>query len=193
MRRLTIATNNLHKLGEIRAILGSDYQLTTLQEIGCSEELAEDQDTIEGNSRQKAEYVFQKYHVNCFADDSGLEVDALNGEPGVYSAMYAGAHRNAQDNINLLLSKLKGVTNRKARFKTVITLASASGIRQFEGTVEGSIIDHKRGTEGFGYDPVFLPHGFDKTLAEMTFEEKNKISHRARAVAKLVAFLKTNS
>lgn len=184
------ATNNQHKIQEVRAILSPDFPLVGLEQIGCTEELPEERDTMEGNSLQKAEYVFNNYKVTCFADDSGLEVDALNGAPGVYSARYAGPQKNSQDNIRLLLKNLAGISNRKARFRTVITLITPALTKQFEGIVEGHIIDELKGTLGFGYDPVFVPVGFDKTLAEMSLDEKNKISHRAIALAKLVEYLK---
>jgi len=187
---ICFATNNEHKLKEIRALLGNEFRLVGLADVGCNEELAEDQTTLEGNSLQKAEYVFRKSGTSCFADDTGLEVEVLNNEPGVFSARYAGEQRSAEDNMNLLLKNLSGKENRNARFRTVITLITPEGIRQFEGEVHGKIIDEKRGTEGFGYDPIFLPDGFSKTLAEMTLEEKSAISHRARAFKKLIAYLK---
>jgi len=187
---ICFATNNEHKLKEIRALLGNEFRLVGLADVGCNEELAEDQTTLEGNSLQKAEYVFRKSGTSCFADDTGLEVEVLNNEPGVFSARYAGEQRSAEDNMNLLLKNLSGKDNRNARFRTVITLITPEGIRQFEGEVHGKIIDEKRGTEGFGYDPIFLPDGFSKTLAEMTLEEKSAISHRARAFKKLIAYLK---
>lgn len=188
--RLCFATNNEHKLKEIRALLGNEFRLVGLADVGCNQELAEDQTTLEGNSLQKAEYVFRKSGTSCFADDTGLEVEVLNNEPGVFSARYAGEQRSAEDNMNLLLKNLSGKDNRNARFRTVITLITPEGIRQFEGEVHGKIIHDKRGTEGFGYDPIFLPDGFSKTLAEMTLEEKSAISHRARAFKKLIAYLK---
>jgi XTP/dITP diphosphohydrolase len=192
MTQLCFATNNKHKIEEVAALLGGHFTLMSLADIGCTEELAEDFFTIAENSQQKAEYVFKKYNVACFADDSGLEVSALNGEPGVDSAHYAGPQRNHNDNMNFLLEKLKGVENRKAQFKTIITLIERTGsMQQFEGIVTGKIINEKRGTIGFGYDPIFIPDGFPKTLAEMTMEEKNKISHRARAMNKLVDYLRT--
>ena len=186
---ICFATNNEHKLEEIRAILGSKFKILNLEEIGCNEELPEERDTLKGNSLQKAEYVFQKYKVACFADDTGLEVEELNGAPGVYSARYAGEQRNSERNMDLLLKNLEGKGNRKARFRTVITLIQPSGLHQFEGIVEGSILEDRKGKGGFGYDPVFLPKGFSKTLAEMSMEGKNQISHRARATEKLVEFL----
>ncbi len=190
--QLCFATNNAHKLKEIKALLGETFSLKTLQEIGCNEELPETTDTIEGNSAQKAEYVWEHYHVNCFADDSGLEIEALNGAPGVHSAYYSG-ERNHARNIERVLRELANETNRKARFKTVITLTLSGKSHSFEGVVEGIIIDTPRGTDGFGYDPIFVPEGHDQTFAEMTLEQKSKISHRSRAFAKLVLFLQNYS
>lgn len=194
MMRLCFATNNKHKLAEVKALLSGreTISIVSLKEIGCHEELAETTGTISGNSRQKAEYVFKKYNINCFADDSGLEVEALNGAPGVDSAMYGGPQRNHDNNINLLLKNLTGIANRNARFITVITLFLDGHVHQFEGEVKGRILLEKRGSLGFGYDPVFLPRGFQKTLAEMTMEEKNKISHRSMAIEKLVKFINSN-
>lgn len=188
--RLCFATNNAHKIEEVQALLGKQFNVVSLEDVGCSEELAEDQETIEGNSLQKAQYVFDSYQVDCFADDTGLEVEALNGEPGVYSARYAGPQRKAEDNMNLLLANLSGKANRKARFRTVITLITKQGAHQFEGVLPGTIINERRGTQGFGYDPVFLPENSSRTLAEMNLEAKNTLSHRARAIEKLVVFLK---
>ena len=189
--KLCFATNNEHKLSEAKDIAGEDFEIVSLQEINCFEELPETSPTLEGNSLQKADFVFQKYHVPCFADDTGLEVEALNGEPGVYSARYAGEHKNSADNIDLLLKKLGTDLNRKARFRTVITLL---GMERnpvfFEGTVEGTITDNCKGTFGFGYDPVFIPHGYTKTYAEMTLQEKSSLSHRAIAVKKLGDYLR---
>ena len=190
--QLCFATNNAHKLKEIKALLGDNFELKTLQEIGCNEELPETTDTIEGNSAQKAEYVWEHYRVNCFADDSGLEIEALNGAPGVHSAYYSG-ERNHARNIERVLSELAYESNRKARFKTVITLTLEGKSHSFEGIVEGTIIDTPRGADGFGYDPIFVPEGSNRTFAEMTLDEKGKISHRSRAFAKLVAFLQDYS
>jgi len=187
---LCFATNNQHKIQEVRAHLGSDFQLVGLEEIGCTVELPEQQPTLEGNSFQKAEYVYKNFGVSCFADDTGLEVEALQGAPGVYSARYAGEQRSAEDNMKLLLKNLSTSQNRKARFRTVITVITPEFTKQFEGTVTGQIIQEHRGTDGFGYDPIFLPDGCTKTLAEMSMEEKNAISHRTRAVNKLIEFLK---
>lgn len=189
MRELVVASNNKHKIEEMNSLLGSSFLLKGLSEIGCYEELAETQDTLEGNALQKAAYVFNNYHLPCFADDTGLEVDALNGEPGVYSAHYAGPHRNSDDNIELLFQKLGSLKNRQAQFRTIITLVESSGVKFFEGILTGEIIHEKRGNQGFGYDPVFQPLGFDKTLAEMSMNEKNRISHRALAINKLIDYL----
>ena len=189
---LCFATNNAHKLAEIQALLGDDFQLKTLAEIGCQEETPEEQPTIAGNSRQKAEYIYEKYGVNTFADDTGLEVTALNGEPGVYSAHYAGPQRNADDNIQRVWEKLaeeKASLPASARFLTVITLVLNGEYHQFAGEIQGTIISEKRGSNGFGYDPVFVPENQPRTFAEMTMAEKSQQSHRARAFAKLVAFL----
>ncbi len=189
MNTLCFATNNAHKVAEIQALLGTNFVLQSLKDIGCEEELAETGTTLEANSLQKAQYLFDNYHVDCFADDTGLEVEALNGEPGVYSARYAGEQRDSLDNIHLLLTKLKGQVNRKARFRTVITLIQAGVITQFEGIVEGHIMEELKGTAGFGYDPIFVPNGYETTFAEMSMEEKGSISHRGRAFQKLITFL----
>ena len=190
MKALCFATNNNNKTEEIRALLGPFFLLKNLKDIGCAEELPETQFTIEGNARQKAQYVFDNYGIACFADDTGLEVEALHGEPGVYSARYAGSQRNDRDNMSLLLSRLEKSDNRKARFKTVISWVENGLTESFEGLVYGTIIDSPRGSNGFGYDPVFVPDGFDKTFAEMELAEKNLISHRAIAVKKLINFLR---
>ena len=190
MKALCFATNNNNKTEEIRALLGPFFLLKNLKDIGCAEELPETQPTIEGNAWQKAQYVFDNYGIACFADDTGLEVEALNGEPGVYSARYAGSQRNDRDNMSLLLSRLEKSNNRKARFKTVISWVENGRTENFEGLVYGTIIDSPRGSNGFGYDPVFVPDGFDKTFAEMELTQKNLISHRAIAVKKLINFLR---
>lgn len=188
---ICFATNNQHKIQEVWPLLPPDFRVLSLSDIGCSEELPETKDTLEGNALQKAAYVYQHYKIPCFADDTGLEVEALKGAPGVYSARYAGPQKNSNDNIDLLLRNLEDHVNRKARFRTVMALA---GFEEhpvfFEGMVNGRIIPERKGTEGFGYDPVFVPAGFDKTFAEMSLAEKNKLSHRARAVAKLAEYLK---
>lgn len=185
---LCFATNNAHKLDEVLAILGDAFTLKTLRDIGCADELPETSGTIPGNSRQKAEYVWTHFGVSCFADDSGLEVDALCGEPGVDSAFYSGS-RDAQKNIQKLLANLAGHTDRRARFVTVFTLLLHGLEHQFEGIVEGKILTEPRGTGGFGYDPLFVPDGHDHTFAEMSAAEKNGISHRSRALTKMVAYL----
>jgi len=187
---LCLATNNTHKVEELQALLGNQFQLKTLEEIGCFDDVPETQNTFEGNSLQKAMYIWEGYGVDCVADDSGLEVEALNGEPGVYSARYAGAERSHDKNISKLLNALAGIENRSAQFKTVITLIIDGASYQFEGVIRGKIIDEKRGSEGFGYDPVFIPDGYDRTFAQMSIEEKNPISHRGLAIAKMIAFLK---
>lgn len=187
---LVAATNNQHKLSEIRPLLEPDFRILSLDEIGCLEELPETGDTLEANSYQKAKYVHDHYSVPCFADDTGLEVEALGGAPGVFSARYAGSQRRSDDNINLLLKNLSGKEDRRARFRTVITLIGIGSTRIFEGTIQGTILPDGRGSGGFGYDPVFQPEGYSKTMAEMTLPEKNAISHRGKALEKLVAFLK---
>ena len=193
---LVFATNNINKIKEIQSLLPHSIKLLSLADINCNEELAETQDTIEGNASQKAFYVFNNYHVNCFADDTGLEVEALNGGPGVLSARYAGEQKNTNDNINKLLTKLTGVQNKNAHFKTILSLVIDGKEIQFEGIVEGTILTEKKGANGFGYDPVFAPLMYhDKknesriSFAEMDLSEKNKISHRAIAVKKLVDYL----
>ena len=191
--KICFATNNHHKLEEVMAVLGGSIQLQTLHDIGCKEELPETQPTIAGNASQKSAYVWDHYKMPCFADDTGLEVDALSGSPGVYSARYAGPQRNSEDNITLLLKNLEHADNRQAQFRTVISLRMQQGEWLFEGIVKGSIISQRTGSGGFGYDPVFLPDGYSKTLAEMTMSEKNKISHRAIAVQKLAEFLTSES
>lgn len=189
---MVAATNNQHKLSEIRSAVGPDLRILSLDDIGCREELPETMDTLEDNSLQKASFVFDKYHQSCFADDTGLEVESLNGAPGVYSARYAGEQKNSEDNVDLLLRNLAGKTNRKAKFRAVITLIGTGGIQTFEGILPGTILHERRGKRGFGYDPVFQPDGYSKSLAEMTMEEKNAISHRGQAVKQLVSFLKNH-
>ena len=222
MYQIVFATNNKHKLEEIRSILGDDFEVLSLSDIGCHEDIPETSDTLEGNAMQKAQYVFDKYGYDCFADDTGLEVDVLGGEPGIYSARYAALDgddsisHDSEANMAKLLRKLEGVENRKARFRTVIALLThpqslpkggkcevlSSNISNenpspregnrvgFEGIVNGSIIRERRGGEGFGYDPIFQPEGYDQTFAELGSEIKNHISHRARAVEKLAHYLK---
>ena len=187
--KLVFATNNQHKLHEIKHLLDDSIELLGLNDIGCQEDIPEEQDTLEGNAAQKSFFVYDKYGVNCFADDTGLEIEALNGEPGVYSARYAGEAKNPEHNMNLVLDKLSIINNRKARFRTVISLVIEGREIQFEGIVEGHILKEKRGTTGFGYDPIFQPEESNLSFAEMSLEEKNKISHRGRAVQKLVDYL----
>ncbi|CAN5514878.1 non-canonical purine NTP diphosphatase [soil metagenome] len=191
--KICFATNNHHKLEEVMAVLGGSIQLQTLHDIGCNEELPETQPTIPGNASQKSNYVWDRYKISCFADDTGLEVQSLHGAPGVYSARYAGIQRSAEDNMSLLLKNLQSEVHRDAQFRTVISLKSGQGEWLFEGIVKGTILNERRGGGGFGYDPLFLPAGYSKTLAEMTMEEKNQISHRAIAVKKLTEFLKSGS
>ena len=191
---IVFAPNNSHTLSERRQILGNQYEVLSLSDIGCHADIPETADTFEGNALQKAQYVFDHYHLSCFADDTGLEVDALNGAPGVFSARYAGGEgHDSEANMRKLLAELAENNNRKARFRTVIALLLIDGektvTKLFEGIVNGSIIREKRGTEGFGYDPIFQPDGYDQTFAELGMEIKNKISHRARAVEALRAFL----
>lgn len=185
---LCFATNNKNKLAEVSAQLGNAFVLKTLADIGCTDELPETSGTIPGNSRQKADYVWKNFGVSCFADDSGLEVDALDGEPGVDSAFYSGS-RDAEQNIRKVLTNLEGKLSRKARFVTVFTLVLHGVEHQFEGSISGKIVDEPRGAGGFGYDPVFQPDGYEQTFGEMTPEQKRAISHRSRALAKMVAYL----
>ncbi|MEM6299699.1 MAG: non-canonical purine NTP diphosphatase [Bacteroidota bacterium] len=187
--KICFASNNPNKLKEIRQKLGDTFEIVGLKGIGCTEDIAETETTLEGNSMLKARYVWENYGINCFADDTGLEVDALDGAPGVYSARFAGEHGNSEANLNLLLEKLQGKENRAAQFRTVVTLILEGESWQFEGIVRGKIISERRGEGGFGYDPAFIPEGYEETFAEMPLELKNKISHRALAVQKLVDFL----
>ena len=189
MMELVFATHNANKLREVGLLLPANYRLHSLDSIGCSEEIPETAQTLEENAILKANYVFEKYQKVCFADDTGLMVDALNGEPGVFSARYAGEHKNAEDNIDKLLYQLSGVKDRSAMFLTVIALKSQSELQLFKGVVKGTITEHRLGKAGFGYDPVFKPEGHSKTFAQMDAEEKNSISHRGLAIGKLIHFL----
>ena len=202
--KIVFATNNKHKLEEIRDILGSSFEVLSLNDLGCHDDIPETGSTLEENARQKAQYIYDKYHCNVFADDTGLEVEALGGEPGVYSARYAAIKdpnaesHDSEANMTTLLKELEGKANRNARFHTVIALILTSnpttggqGGLLFSGIVEGEIIRERRGGEGFGYDPIFQPEGYDKTFAELGNDIKNTISHRARAVAKLASYLKS--
>jgi len=193
MKKIVFATNNKHKLEEISEALKNKFEILSLKDINCFEEIPEEQETIEGNASQKSWYIYNKCKINCFADDTGLEIEALDGRPGVYSARYVGENPSYDDNINKVLEELQGKSNRNAKFITVISLIIDGKEFLFEGTVNGKILEKRRGTNGFGYDPVFMPDGFDKTFAEMTLEEKNKISHRGIAVKKLIEFLATKN
>lgn len=186
---LVFASGNANKVKEVESKMGGAFPLKGLSDIGCTSDIPETSDTLEGNARQKAWYVWDNYKVNCFADDTGLEVEALNMEPGVFSARYAGAQKNPADNMALLLERLKGMDVRKARFRTVICLIIDGEEHLFEGIVEGEILEHPRGHEGFGYDPLFQPQGYAITFAEMAMDEKNRISHRGKAIQQLADFL----
>ena len=188
---LVFASNNKHKIQEIKQLLPKNFHISSLGDIGCEVDIPETADTIEGNAILKANYVTQHYQLPCFADDSGLEVISLDNAPGVYSARYAGDQKNDEDNIDKLLQELKGKPNRKAQFKTVIALNIDGEQHLFTGIVTGKIITERKGENGFGYDPVFVADGYDKTFAELSSEEKNQISHRAKAIHQLIDFLKS--
>lgn len=189
--KLVFATNNAHKLSEVRAILGDAYEVLSLSELGVHEDIPETADTLEGNALMKAQYIHDHYGIDCFADDTGLEVEALGGEPGVHSARYAdnGPGHDSEANIDKLLTKLSGIDNRKARFRTIVALILNGETHLFEGEIRGTILNERQGKGGFGYDPIFMPDGFDLSFAQLG-DEKNVISHRARAIARLTAFLK---
>lgn len=187
--KLYFATNNIHKLKEVQEVVGDSFQIESMRSLGINEDIPEDQQTLEGNALQKTRFLYDRTGESCFADDTGLEVDALNGAPGVYSARYAGEAKNSLDNMALLLKNMSGIQNRKARFRTVIALILDGKEYLFEGIVNGTITEEPRGTAGFGYDPLFVPDGYSTTFAEMDSEAKNAISHRGRAVEKLAAFL----
>ena len=197
--KIVFATNNQHKLSEVRQILGDSIEVLSLNDIGCHEDIPETGTTLEANAQQKAQYVYDHYHIDCFADDTGLEVDALGGAPGVYSARYAAVgcaatssqpiDHDSEANMTRLLSELGENNNRNARFRTVIALIQQGELHEFEGIVNGQIIRERRGGEGFGYDPIFQPDGYDQTFAELGTEVKNHISHRARATQKLADYL----
>jgi XTP/dITP diphosphohydrolase len=187
--QLVFASNNKNKIKEIQLLVSDTIQILSLEEIGCTEDIPETADTIEGNAILKANYVTEKFGFNCFADDSGLEVDALNGEPGVFSARYAGEPKNDENNIDKLLANLKEIENKKANFKTVICLNINGEQQLFTGIINGQIIEERVGTNGFGYDPIFVADGYQKTFAELTLEEKSNISHRGIAVKQLITFL----
>lgn len=188
--KLVFATNNLHKLKEVQEILSDSIELFSLKDIGCFEDVDETETTLEGNAKLKADYITQNYGFDCFADDTGLEVTILNGEPGVLSARYAGEHGNSENNMNKLLSELEGKSSREAQFRTAIVLNLDKNQYLFEGICKGEILHEKSGDGGFGYDPIFSPKNFSKSFAEMSTSQKNAISHRGLAIQKLVAFLK---
>ncbi|MES2275593.1 MAG: RdgB/HAM1 family non-canonical purine NTP pyrophosphatase [Bacteroidota bacterium] len=190
-QQLVFATNNRHKVDEVSAKIGDEFRLLTLDDIGCTADIEETGLTFKENASIKSWFIFNQYHLDCFGDDSGLEIDALNGEPGVYSARYAGEHSNHAANIAKVLQSMQGLSNRKARFRTVISLIYQGEEHFFEGTVEGTIRHEVSGTGGFGYDPIFQPDGYDITFAEMSMDQKNSISHRARAMDGLIWFLKS--
>lgn len=192
MNQIIFATNNEHKLQEIRHILKDQYEVFGLKDIGFSGDIPETGVTLAENASIKSKFVFEHFSMDCFSDDTGLEIDALEGRPGVYSARYAGEDGNVENNITKILSELHGIENRKARFRTVVSFILSGQEHLFEGIVEGKIIDDKRGTDGFGYDPVFIPDGYNQTFAEMSSELKNTISHRKKAMDKLVSFLKND-
>ncbi len=188
--KLVFATNNRHKLDEVRAIVGDRVEVLSLNDIGCHDEIPETADTLQGNALIKARYIYDKYGLNCFADDTGLEVEALGGEPGVYSARYAGEECSSEANMQKLLHNLTGKSNRNAQFRTVIALIINGEEKLFNGIVKGSITEEKRGDSGFGYDPIFIPEGFSESFAQMSSEQKNSISHRYRATEQLSNYLK---
>ncbi|MDH3381057.1 MAG: non-canonical purine NTP diphosphatase [Flavobacteriaceae bacterium] len=187
---LVFATNNLNKLNEVQTLLPDFIELKSLSDINCNEEIPETATTLEGNAILKADFVTQKFEINCFADDTGLEVESLNGAPGVFSARYSGNDGNSEKNMEKLLFNLSDKLNRKAQFRTVIALNLSGQQFLFEGVCKGKIIEEKRGIKGFGYDPIFIPEGFSKTFAEMNLEEKGSISHRGKAIQQLIHFLK---
>ena len=187
--KLVFATNNLHKLIEVQEMLSNSIEVLSLKDIGCFEDIEETESTLEGNAKLKADYITEKYGFDCFADDTGLEVEALDGKPGVYSARYAGAHGNAEKNMEKLLNELQNKSNRKAKFRTIIALNLRNKQYLFEGICEGEILNEKTGVKGFGYDPIFKPSNASCSFAEMNSEEKNIISHRGIAIQELVQFL----
>jgi XTP/dITP diphosphohydrolase len=190
--KLVFATNNPNKVAEVQKMLSNTIELLSLKDINCFDEIEETESTLEGNAKLKAAYITQKFGYNCFADDTGLEVESLNGKPGVYSARFAGEPRNSENNMKKLLSVLKDIENRKAQFRTSICLNLDGEEFLFEGVCKGEILKEKQGKKGFGYDPIFKPEGFNRSFAEMTSQEKNKISHRGIAIQKLVSFLDKN-
>ncbi len=192
MKRLVFATNNEHKLRELRQILTGEFELLSLHEIGCNEEIPETGTTLESNASQKSNYIWKKFRIDCFADDTGLEIKALNNAPGVYSARYAGEEKSPEANMRKVLNQMAYITDRKARFRCVFSLIIGGTEYQFEGIVEGEILRAKEGAGGFGYDPIFKPDGYNQSFASLSPKEKNRISHRGRAVMKLVEFLRNH-
>ena len=193
MNKLVLATNNAHKLTEVRAILEPEFTIISLSDLNCTDDIPETADTLQGNAILKATYIHEKFGLDCFADDTGLEIDALGGEPGVYSARYAGEENNSKNNMNKVLTLLGNNSNRKASFRTVIALILNGNTFLFDGRIDGDISLSPSGESGFGYDPIFVPEGYDKSFAQLSADEKNKISHRALAVNKLIDFLQHNS
>jgi len=193
MNKLVFATNNAHKLAEVRAILEPEFTIISLDDLNCKDDIPETADTLEGNALLKATYIHEKFGLDCFADDTGLEIEELGGEPGVYSARYAGEDNNSDNNMRKVLSLLENKTNRKASFRTVIALILGEKTLYFSGEIKGDITLHPQGESGFGYDPIFVPEGYQLSFAQLSAGEKNKISHRALAVNKLIDFLKHNS
>lgn len=193
MNKLVFGTNNAHKLTEVRAILEPDFTIISLSDLNCTDDIPETADTLQGNAILKATYIHEKFGLDCFADDTGLEIDALGGEPGVYSARYAGEENNSKNNMNKVLTLLGNNSNRKASFRTVIALILNGNTFLFDGRIDGDISLSPSGESGFGYDPIFVPEGYDKSFAQLSADEKNKISHRALAVNKLIDFLQHNS
>lgn len=202
-KKLVFATHNQHKIYEVTEILNRQlkkpeddaaaWEIASLSDLGFTDDIPETADSLEGNALLKAMHIVTRYDVDCFADDTGLEVEALDGRPGVFSARYAGESKNFDDNINKVLGELQGINNRKARFRTIVALVLSGQVYYFEGIINGWLIHEKHGSAGFGYDPIFIPDGYDKTFAEMTLDEKNKISHRAQAIGKLCNFLTNHS
>jgi len=190
MKKIVFATNNAHKLSEVKSILSPDFEIISLKELNCFDDIPETADTLDGNALLKAEYIHSRFNIDCFADDTGLEIRALGGEPGVFSARYAGENHDAEKNMEKVLCLLGDTADRKAQFSTVIALIQNNETHFFEGKIEGRILKEPRGNEGFGYDPIFVPDGYDQSFAELGVEEKNKISHRALAVQKLIDYLK---
>ena len=193
MHKIVFATNNQHKLQEVRSILAGKVEIISLAETGCLDDIPETADTLEGNAAQKARYIFEKFHIDCFADDTGLEIEALNGKPGVFSARYAGEPSNSLNNMNKVLKEMEGIANRSAQFRTVIALIENGEYHYFEGIINGHLTTEAKGSSGFGYDPIFIPDGFDNTFAELSSSHKNAISHRAKAINKLSEYFKNHS